>query len=131
MPFAIPEGTASITQPNLFSREGHDSWQCLSGPDIDHGACYECGLPGHLAKSCPILSSLDSGIYVYSYRCFIHDTPRGYRNIQHDPECKWRCEPDSECPPRWVDVLSRRRSPLPLCYAVCPLAVSLTLFSSR
>ena len=27
MPFAIPEGTASITQPNLFSREGHDSWQ--------------------------------------------------------------------------------------------------------
>ena len=58
-------------------REGHDSWQCLSGNTPLHGACYECGRPDHTAKDCPIPSSFETGILSESYVCNIHNMPRG------------------------------------------------------
>ena len=81
-------------------RVGHDAWQCLSDSVVDHEACYECGLPDHFARQCPILYSPDTGIPYDSYRCSLHDAPRGYRNIQRRTDGSYRCKLDTECCPR-------------------------------
>ena len=89
-PYRIPPEDILCWQ---CERHGHYSWQCLT-PEWVPTACHECGVLGHFAKECPILS-------LPRYSCeiwYIHGMARGTRQVYVDVEGRVRCKEGEACP---------------------------------
>ena len=83
------------------ARRGHEARDCMTpiGWRPAPGLCFECGLPGHSASSCPVLS-LDPGDFAV---CYLHGRLRGRNNLFRQGNSLPRCKHDNRCdllPPR-------------------------------